>query len=47
MATELVDGMVGSGALIVSDGRLRAAAEHTSVSPETLRQPWPRDWPQG
>lgn len=45
LAGELVDGMVRSGALVVEQGRLRAAAEHSAVDPEALRQPWPRDWP--
>lgn len=44
LAAELVDGMVRSGALVVDQGRLRAAAEHTSVPPHTLNQPWPRFW---
>lgn len=42
---ELVEGMVGSGAVVVHGGRLRAAAEHSAVRPEALTQPWPRHWP--
>lgn len=45
LTQELVAGMLGSGALVVSDGRVRAAAEHTAVAPESLRVPFPRDWP--
>lgn len=45
LAGELVDGMVRSGALVVQEGRLRAAAEHSRVRPEALEQPWPRHWP--
>lgn len=45
LAAELVDTMRRSGAVVEQDGRLRAAAEATPVAPETLEQPWPRDWP--
>lgn len=45
LANELVEGMVGSGALVTQDAKLRAAAEHTPVRPESLDQPWPQDWP--
>ena len=45
LATELVDTMRRSGAVIEQDGRLRAAADHTGVAPASLEQPWPRDWP--
>jgi glyoxylase-like metal-dependent hydrolase (beta-lactamase superfamily II) len=45
LATELVGTMVGSGAVVVREGRLYAAAEHTPVTPAALRVPHPRDWP--
>lgn len=45
LATELVATMLSSGAVVARDGRLRAAAEHTSVPPESLGVPFPRDWP--
>jgi glyoxylase-like metal-dependent hydrolase (beta-lactamase superfamily II) len=45
LAGELVEGMVRSGALVVHEGRLRAAAEHSAVHPDALNQPWPRHWP--
>jgi glyoxylase-like metal-dependent hydrolase (beta-lactamase superfamily II) len=45
MVTDLVATMRKSGAVVEQDGRLRAAAEHTVVAPETLDQPWPRAWP--
>ncbi|MEU3692881.1 MBL fold metallo-hydrolase [Streptomyces narbonensis] len=45
LATELVTGMLGSGAIVLRDGRLHAAADHTPVAPEALRVPYPRAWP--
>lgn len=45
LAAELVRGMLGSGAVVLRDGRLHAAAEHTHVAPEALRVPYPRAWP--
>lgn len=45
LAVELVDAMVDSGAVVVRDGRLRAAAEYVPVAPETLRVPYPTAWP--
>jgi glyoxylase-like metal-dependent hydrolase (beta-lactamase superfamily II) len=45
LAAELVDTMRRGGAVVEEDGRLRAAAEHTPVAPETLDQPWPSAWP--
>ena len=38
-------GLVRSGVTIVADHRLHAAAEHTRVAPELLREPLPRDRP--
>lgn len=45
LAAELVTTMLGSGAAILRDGRLHAAADHTPVAPEALRVPYPRAWP--
>ena len=45
LASELIEGMVSSGALVAREGRLRAAAEHSRVDPDTLNQPWPQHWP--
>lgn len=45
LAAELVDTMSRSGAIVVRDHRLYAAADHTPVSQETLRIPYPRAWP--
>jgi glyoxylase-like metal-dependent hydrolase (beta-lactamase superfamily II) len=45
LATELVDTMLRSGAVVVRDERLHAAAEHTPVAAEQLRIPFPRTWP--
>jgi hypothetical protein len=44
-AVELVQSMLGSGAVVRRDGRLHAAAEHTPVAPATLNVPFPRAWP--
>ena len=45
LATELVDTMVRSGAVVNDDGMLRAAADHTPVRRASLNQPFPKDWP--
>ena len=45
LGAELVETMIGSGAVVVRDGRLHAAAEHTPVVPTSLRVPFPREWP--
>ena len=45
LAAELVDSMLRSGAVVRRDGRLHAAAEHTPVTAESLRVPFPRAWP--
>jgi hypothetical protein len=42
---ELIDTMLGSGAIILRDKRLHAAAEHTPVAAESLRLPFPAAWP--
>ncbi|MET9677775.1 MBL fold metallo-hydrolase [Streptomyces sp. NPDC006482] len=45
LATELVTTMLAGGAIVLRDGRLRAAADHTTVAAEALRVPYPRAWP--
>ncbi|MER5183852.1 MBL fold metallo-hydrolase [Streptomyces sp. NPDC002896] len=45
LAAELVDTMLRSGAVVLRDGRLHAAAEHTPVTAESLRVPFPHAWP--
>lgn len=48
LAEELVSAMLDSGALVIVDGRVRAAAEHAPVDQHLLRQvPLPRDWGPG
>ena len=44
-ARDLVDSMVTSGAITVSEGRARAAAPATPVDPRVFDLPWPRGWP--
>ena len=46
LAAELVDTMLSSGTIILRDKRLQAAAEHTPVAAESLRVPFPREWPK-
>ncbi len=45
LAAELIDTMLRSGAITLAEGRLRATAEHTPVAANTLRVPFPREWP--
>ncbi|MET9810860.1 MBL fold metallo-hydrolase [Streptomyces halstedii] len=45
LAAELVTTMLGSGAIVMRDGRLHAAADHTPVARAALRVPYPRAWP--
>ncbi|MFH8597213.1 MBL fold metallo-hydrolase [Streptomyces rimosus] len=45
LAAELVATMLGSGAVVLRDGRLHAAADHVAVPAEALRVPFPRAWP--
>ncbi|MFE7112855.1 MBL fold metallo-hydrolase [Streptomyces sp. NPDC057575] len=45
LAAELVTTMLDSSAIVLRDGRLHAAADHTPVAPEALRVPYPRAWP--
>ena len=44
LATELIDGMLDSGAITIQDGQLRATAEHTPVPPAALDIPFPTNW---
>lgn len=44
LAAELVRTMLDTGAIVIRDGRVRAAAEHAPVAPEALRVPFPRNW---
>jgi glyoxylase-like metal-dependent hydrolase (beta-lactamase superfamily II) len=45
LAAELVTTMLRAGSLVLRDGTLHAAAEHTPVPPASLRQPPPATWP--
>ncbi|WP_093771758.1 hypothetical protein [Streptomyces sp. yr375] len=45
LTAELVDTMLRNATVVLRDGRLHAAAEHTSVTEEALRVPLPRAWP--
>jgi hydroxyacylglutathione hydrolase len=45
LTAELVDTMLGSGAIVLRGGRLHAAAEHTPVTAASLRVPFPSAWP--
>ena len=45
LTTELVTTMLSSGAVALRDGRVHAAADHTSTTAESLRVPYPRAWP--
>ncbi|MEU5346563.1 MULTISPECIES: hypothetical protein [unclassified Streptomyces] len=45
LAGELVDAMLRSGAVVLRDGRLYVAADHTPVKEEALSVPFPRAWP--
>ncbi|MFF2775473.1 MBL fold metallo-hydrolase [Streptomyces sp. NPDC058052] len=46
LAEELVTTMLRSGAIVLRDGRLYAAAEHAPVTADTMRVPYPRAWPE-
>lgn len=46
LTAELVGTMLRSGALVLREGRVHAAAEHSSVAPESLRLPYPGTWPE-
>ncbi|MEU8708536.1 MBL fold metallo-hydrolase [Streptomyces sp. NPDC048565] len=45
LAAELITTMLRSGAVVLRDGHLYAAAAHTPVAPEAMRVPRPRAWP--
>lgn len=45
LAAELIETMLRAGSIVLQDKNLRAAAEHTPVPPESLRQPPPATWP--
>jgi glyoxylase-like metal-dependent hydrolase (beta-lactamase superfamily II) len=45
LAAELIDTMLRSGAIILRDDRLIAAADHMPVEAGTLRVPFPQAWP--
>jgi hypothetical protein len=44
LAAELVDNMLRSGAVVLRDNRLHAAAQHTPVAADSIRVPFPRAW---
>ena len=44
LASELVGSMVKSGALVVREGKLCAAAEYARVNAEAMKVPFPRAW---
>ncbi|MBL1119638.1 hypothetical protein JK364_46040 [Streptomyces sp. 110] len=45
LAGELVTTMLGSGAVVLRDGRLHAGADQAPVPAAALRVPYSRDWP--
>ncbi|MFI0454499.1 MBL fold metallo-hydrolase [Actinomadura sp. 6N118] len=45
LAAELVETMLRSGAIVLRDKGLHAAAEYTPVAAASLRVPFPRTWP--
>lgn len=45
LAAELVRTMLAGGSVVLRDGHLHAAADHTPVTAESLRVPYPRAWP--
>jgi glyoxylase-like metal-dependent hydrolase (beta-lactamase superfamily II) len=47
LATEMVQGMLRSGAVVERDGRIHAAADHAPVHPDSLKVvPFPMQWPE-
>jgi hypothetical protein len=44
LATELIETMLGSGAITRAEGRLHASADHTRVPQANLELPLPREW---
>lgn len=47
LAGELVNSMLGSGAICIRDDRLHATADHTPVDAEMMGVPFPASWPKG
>jgi glyoxylase-like metal-dependent hydrolase (beta-lactamase superfamily II) len=45
LAAELVESMLSSGSVALRDGRLQAVAEYIPVEADSLRVPFPREWP--
>ncbi|MEU6140551.1 MBL fold metallo-hydrolase [Streptomyces sp. NPDC047081] len=45
LAAELIDTMLRNGTIVLREGRLHAAAEHTAVDAQAMRVPFPRAWP--
>jgi glyoxylase-like metal-dependent hydrolase (beta-lactamase superfamily II) len=45
LSVELVESMTRSGAVVLRDGRLHAAADYSPVAAHSLRIPFPRAWP--
>jgi hypothetical protein len=43
-ASELVSSMTGSGAIVVTDGKISAAALHTAVDQRSLKIPYLKSW---
>jgi hypothetical protein len=44
LASELVRSMTSSSAIVITDGKVRAAAPHTPVDQRTLNIPYPKGW---
>ncbi len=44
LASELVRSMTSSSAIVITDGKVRAAALHTPVDQRTLNIPYPKGW---
>jgi glyoxylase-like metal-dependent hydrolase (beta-lactamase superfamily II) len=44
LATELIETMLRSGTITLTNKRLHATAEHTPVAAESLLEPFPRTW---
>ncbi|MFG2789699.1 MBL fold metallo-hydrolase [Streptomyces sp. NPDC048419] len=46
LAAELIKTMLAGGSVVLREGRLHAAADHTPVSADSLQMPYPRAWPR-
>ena len=44
LAEELVSEMLTSGAILLDEGLMKAASEHSPVTPATLQVPFPSEW---